>query len=205
MKSLIMAMIIKMATEDTERIRKEKIKTGRGKDNDKDEKKGKFHKKKATSYDWNYDYKSSHPHAPTHIGCRKYSYDANGNQTGWRTLKRKDCDHGDKHEKHKDSKGSKRRHIVWDEENRIQAIYDEGTKSHYKYGFSGERVVKDTDEGEIVYVNQFYTVKNGSIATKHIFAGKTRVVSNLHHEHHNDHYHGHKEKEKDLGRSIGDT
>ncbi len=138
----------------------------------KDEKKSKFHKKKATSYDWNYDYKSSHPHASTRIGCRKYSYDANGNQLDWKTLNHKACNHEDKHKKHKDSKGSKRRNIVWDEENRIQAIYDEGTKSHYKYDFSGERIVKDTDEGEIVYVNQFYTVKNESIATKHIFAGK---------------------------------
>jgi len=36
-----------------------------------------------TSYDWTYDYNASQPHASNHIGNRTFSYDANGNQTGW--------------------------------------------------------------------------------------------------------------------------
>ena len=52
-----------------------------------------------TSYDWTYTYGSPQPHAPSLIGDRAYSYDLNGNQTGW--------DHV--------SNGT-RRTILWDEE-----------------------------------------------------------------------------------------
>src|SRR6266853_2085947 len=43
---------------------------------------------KKVSYDFTYAYNpsgvaSQRPHAPTHIGVRTYSYDADGNQTGW--------------------------------------------------------------------------------------------------------------------------
>ena len=38
---------------------------------------------KATTYDWSYEYGGAQPHAPTHLGDRTYSYDANGNMTGW--------------------------------------------------------------------------------------------------------------------------
>jgi YD repeat-containing protein len=53
---------------------------------------------KGTSYDWQYDYAGSQPHAPTHIGNRSFTYDLNGNQTGWES----------------DVNGT-RRHILWDE------------------------------------------------------------------------------------------
>ncbi len=36
-----------------------------------------------TTYDWTYQYGSNHPHAPTKIGQRIYTYDLNGNQLGW--------------------------------------------------------------------------------------------------------------------------
>ena len=58
-----------------------------------------------TSYDWAYSYKDrghSQPHAPTHIGNRKFDYDLNGNLTQWTH----------------DQNGS-RRSLNWDEENRI--------------------------------------------------------------------------------------
>ncbi|MCI5180784.1 MAG: sugar-binding protein, partial [Candidatus Electrothrix sp. AW3_4] len=64
---------------------------------------------KKTTYDYSYAYTGSRPHAPTQIGERAFSYDANGNQTGWES----------------DENGT-RRTIVWDEENRIQAIKDNG-------------------------------------------------------------------------------
>ncbi len=43
---------------------------------------------KKTTYNFTYAYNASgttsvRPHAPTHIDQRTYSYDANGNQTGW--------------------------------------------------------------------------------------------------------------------------
>src|SRR3990172_8592595 len=62
-----------------------------------------------TSYDWKYAYTGAQPHAPTLIGERAYSYDANGNQTGWEHVR-----------------NGTRRSIRWDEENRIQAVRDGG-------------------------------------------------------------------------------
>ena len=105
---------------------------------------------------------ASKPHAPTHIGDRTFSYDANGNQLGWVH----------------DQNGTKRT-ITWDEENRIQSIYDNGQEKTYKYNDTGERVIKRGPQGETVYVNQYFVIRNKEIGTKHVYAGTTRVVSKL--------------------------
>ncbi len=117
---------------------------------------------KKTSYANSYAYTSGHPHAPTKIGDFAYSYDKNGNQTGWDDL----------------TSGQKRV-IVWDEENRIQEIHDNGRTSHYKYNDAGERVIKRTEQGETAYVNQFWTIRNKSVGTKHVFVGETRIASKV--------------------------
>jgi RHS repeat-associated protein len=115
-----------------------------------------------TSYMWTYEYDGPQPHAPTHIDNRTFSYDANGNQLGWQH----------------DQNGT-RRTIVWDEENRVQSIFDNGHEKKYKYNDTGERVIKRGPQGETVYVNEFYVIRNGTIGTKHIYAGGTRLVSKL--------------------------
>src|SRR5207245_3616330 len=43
----------------------------------------------------------------------------------------------------------------------------------------GERVVKRGKFGETAYLGQFYSVQDGTQATKHIFAGATRIASKL--------------------------
>jgi len=117
---------------------------------------------KKTSYLFNYAYGSTHPHAATHIGNRTFSYDANGNQLGWDN----------------DDNGT-RRTIVWDEENRIQSLFDNGHEKTYKYDDAGQRIIKRGPQGETVYVNQYFTIRNKEIGTKHVFAGSTRLVSKL--------------------------
>jgi len=122
---------------------------------------------KKTDYDFTYAYAPSgpasvRPHAPTHIGVRTYSYDPNGNQTGWTH----------------DQNGT-RREIVWDEENRIQSVADNGSTKTYKYDDQGNRAIKRGPQGETVYVNQFYTDRPGSNATKHVYAGTSRIASKL--------------------------
>lgn len=131
---------------------------------------------KGTSYDWTYDYNNSgegsyQPHAPRHIGTidaddnilgRKFDYDANGNQTGWAH-----------------DKNSTRRNIIWDEDNRIRQIDDNGQSTRFKYDDQGQRVFKIGKQGETAYINQFYTVRNRSIASKHVYAGTTRIVTKL--------------------------
>jgi len=119
---------------------------------------------RGTSYDWTYDYAGNAPHAPTHIGERSFSYDANGNQTGW---------------KH-DSKGT-RRNILWDDENRVMEIQDPSNTLRFKYDAGGQRIIKEGQQGRTVYVNQYYVVKNGATVSKHIFAGTTRLATALIH------------------------
>ena len=122
---------------------------------------------KKSTYDFAYLYAPSgpssvRPHAPTHIGERTYSYDLNGNQTGWTH----------------DQNGT-RRNIVWDDENRIQSLFDNGHEKTYKYDDQGNRVIKRGPQGETVYVNQFYTDRPGATGTKHVYAGTTRVASKM--------------------------
>ena len=116
---------------------------------------------KKTSYVFAYAY-GAKPHAPTHIGDRAYTYDANGNQTGWTH----------------DQNGT-RRTIVWDEENRIQSLFDNGHEKTYKYDDQGQRIIKRGPQGETVYVNQFFTSRPGATGTKHIYAGTSRIASKL--------------------------
>jgi RHS repeat-associated protein len=115
-----------------------------------------------TTYDSTYAYGSSKPHAATHIGDRTFSYDPNGNQSGW--------DH--------DRNGT-RRTIVWDEENRVRSISDNGRTTDFVYDDKGDRVIKTGAQGETVYVNDKWTVRNREIGTKHIFVGTTWIASKL--------------------------
>jgi len=117
---------------------------------------------RATTYDWAYAYTGPQPHAPSQIGTRAYTYDANGNQAGYTS-----------------TVSGTRRAIDWDEENRIMAIHDPGNTGSYLYDDQGERKIKRGRYGETVYVNQFFTVRNGALATEHMYAGTTRIVSKL--------------------------
>src|SRR5712691_9088385 len=122
---------------------------------------------KKTTYNFAYAYNASsltsvRPHAPNHIGVRTYSYDADGNQTGWTH----------------DQNGT-RRDIVWDDENRIQSVADNGQTKTYKYDDQGQRMIKRGPQGETVYVNQFFTQRPGANGTKHVYAGTTRIASKL--------------------------
>lgn len=117
---------------------------------------------RATTYDWAYVYTGPQPHAPTSIGTRNYTYDQNGNQAGYTS-----------------SSNGTRRVIDWDEENRIAAIHDPGNTASYIYDDTGERKIKRGRYGETVYVNQFFTVRNGALASEHLYAGTTRIVTKL--------------------------
>jgi RHS repeat-associated protein len=122
---------------------------------------------KKTSYNWAYAYNpsgatSTRPHAPTHIGDLTYTHDANGNQTGWTH----------------DLNGT-RRTIVWNEDNRIHTLDDNGHTKAYKYDDQGTRVIKRGPQGETVYVNQFYTQRPGATGSKHVYAGTGRIASKL--------------------------
>jgi hypothetical protein len=73
------------------------------------------------------------------IGERNYSYDANGNQTGWTQ-----------------QKNGTNRSIVWDDDNRIQAIADNGHTKSYQYddqGVPSNRPLHDSKPLTLLFLN----------------------------------------------------
>ena len=133
-----------------------------------------------TTYDYNYDYNTGiKPDAPIHIGSAGFTYDANGNQAGWQ-----------------DDVSAQNRQIVWDEENRIQSLSDNGELFRYTYDASGTRVLKSSGNAQTVsingkqvdktggtgnytiYVNPYEVVHSGGY-TKHYYVEGQRIVSKL--------------------------
>ena len=135
-------------------------------------------------YTLDYSYNNpSHPHAPSEImemgkpKARTYQYDGNGNPLYY-----------------EESKSF--RSMVWDEENRLRGINDNGKLHLYTYDHTGERAVKSSGESSTVvtngltsavithmddytaYVNPYFVVQKGRF-TKHYFEGSSRIVSKL--------------------------
>jgi RHS repeat-associated protein len=133
-----------------------------------------------TTYNYNYNYNAgSQPHAPIHIGTEGFTYDANGNQLGWQ-----------------DDVSAQNRQLVWDEENRVQTLSDNGDQFNYTYDASGTRVLKSNGNGQTVavngkqvaqssgignytvYVNPYEVVQSGGY-TKHFYIEGQRIVSKI--------------------------
>ena len=115
-----------------------------------------------TTYTFGYAYSAVQPHAPSHIGQQTFTYDANGNQTGFT-----------------DDTNGQRRSIVWDENNHVQSLSENGHTMTYKYDDAGQRVIKRGPQGETDYVNQWFSIRNGQVGTKNVFVGTTRLASKL--------------------------
>ncbi|MGG8495190.1 SpvB/TcaC N-terminal domain-containing protein [Tenacibaculum sp. TC6] len=132
-----------------------------------------------TTYNYQYTYGEEQPHAPIEIGEKNYTYDVNGNQTGWTH----------------DVSGQERE-ILWDEENRIKAIADNGALFSYVYDANNERVLKNNGGGQnvrvngakaggsgsignyTIYVNPYVVVRNSQV-TKHFYIENQRIVTKL--------------------------
>ncbi len=137
---------------------------------------------KGYTLDYSYN-NSAHPHAPSEImemgkpKARTYQYDGNGNPLYY-----------------EESKSF--RSMVWDEENRLRGINDNGKLHLYTYDHTGERALKSSGESSTVvtngltsavithmddytaYVNPYFVVQKGRF-TKHYFEGSSRIVSKL--------------------------
>ncbi len=118
-----------------------------------------------------------------------YLYDKNGNLIYVNTGRMMNDGHNET--------GTGERKIIWDEENRLLAVDDNGFVSNYWYDADGERTVKTSGESDQVYVNGVfsggstntakfslyvspYLVANqGGRYTKHIYAGSQRIVSKI--------------------------
>ena len=118
-----------------------------------------------------------------------YTYDKNGNLVYVNTSRMMN-------DGHKDNSVGERK-LIWDEENRLLSVDDNGFVSNYWYDADGERTVKTSGESDQVYVNGVfsggstntakfslyvspYLVANqGGRYTKHIYAGSQRIVSKV--------------------------
>jgi RHS repeat-associated protein len=115
-----------------------------------------------TSIDFDYAYTGAQPHAVTHVDGKTYSYDSNGNLI-----------------RRVDDQTKQERLIHWNEENRITHTYDQGKETIYRYDDQGTRILKRGKYGEIVYVDPNFSIRNGEVASKHIFAGNTRLATKM--------------------------
>jgi len=73
--------------------------------------------------------------------------------------------------------GATRRTIDWEGTNRIQSVADQGRTSYYAYDDQGQRVLKAGPGGRTRYINRYYSVRNGAIATKQVIVGDLQIVS----------------------------
>ncbi|WP_437832328.1 RHS repeat domain-containing protein [Sorangium sp. So ce1153] len=96
---------------------------------------------------------------------RELFYDANGNHKEW------------------GYRNSPQRTLSWDEDNRLVSVSENGQElSRALYDGAGERRVhlhRVAGEEETAYVGQHLVVRNGVVATKHLFAGATRIASKI--------------------------
>ncbi|MBC7172442.1 MAG: hypothetical protein H5U40_08455, partial [Polyangiaceae bacterium] len=133
-----------------------------------------------TTYNSEYVYPTAgslRPHAPTRVGNQLFEYDASGRMVVRRT----------------EGRGPVRT-MLWDSEDRIRAIQDggeavrneqgeviagRGRTTEFVYDSAGQRVFKRGAQGETAYVNPYYTLRNGTTATKHFFIGASRITSKL--------------------------
>jgi len=129
------------------------------------------------THDNRYTYGATRPHAPDTVGLRRYTYDANGNATGWRDNKTW-------------------RKMLWDEENRLSAVSVEGFIHQYTYDHKGERTIKSSGGSQgvfqdgapmqfinhnsdyTVYVSPEYVVRDHAF-TKHYYIEGQRIATKI--------------------------
>jgi RHS repeat-associated protein len=115
---------------------------------------------KPTTYDLGYTYDGAGPHQISRIGTRPYTHDVNGNFTGWT-----------------DDVTGQNRTVTWDAEDRVTSVADQGSTTTYRYDDTGTLAIERGPGGETSFVNRWYTVRNGTVAWKHIFAGDQRIAT----------------------------
>jgi RHS repeat-associated protein len=88
------------------------------------------------TYDYHYQYEGMQPHTPSEVGGLALSYDGNGNLSATRS-----------------SKAFSFSSLLWDEENRLMGISNNGYITQYTYDGLGERIVKSHGGIQGVFIN----------------------------------------------------
>lgn len=111
------------------------------------------------------EYDAAHPHRLVVAGTRSYTYDANGNATGWVDP----CAGG---------AGSElERNMAWDAEDRLVDIDQGSNDTQYRYDADGERVLERGPGGTYFFVNEHWRVENDGHRYANVFLGTMMVAS----------------------------
>jgi YD repeat-containing protein len=129
------------------------------------------------------------------LHTQNYEFDDNGNMVSVSVAKNEEENPEGEQEATEEKDVLKS--FLWDEENRLLAVNNNGSVSCYFYDAAGERTVKLTSESEMVHVNgkkvggnanickftayvsPYFVVSNGGAYTKHIYAASQRIASKL--------------------------
>ncbi|WP_278234993.1 SpvB/TcaC N-terminal domain-containing protein [Isoptericola sp. AK164] len=106
-----------------------------------------------------------HPHRVVQAGGRTYTHDANGNMTGWT----EPCASSDSSELD--------RRMVWDAEDRLVEIGEDGNDTEYRYDADGNRVLERGPGGTYFFVNETWRLHNDGHRYAEIYLGTTKVAS----------------------------
>ena len=131
------------------------------------------------SYNFEYSYQGPIPHGPDEVSGRSFTYDAAGNLLSTRGVT-----------------AFTFTQLLWDEENRLRGVSNNGYISQYTYDGNSERVIKShggqqgifvdgAPAGSInhqdqytAYVNPYFTFEKNRFV-KHYFAGELRLLSKI--------------------------
>ncbi len=124
----------------------------------------------ATNHDLAYEFSPSRPHQATRIGDTNVVYDANGNverECGGDSSCGANADH--------------LRRFYWTEDDRLAAVIDGNGENvtRFVYDAAGARVAKLGRGGESLAIGQFFSLKGRKAASKHVFAGTTRIATKV--------------------------
>jgi YD repeat-containing protein len=122
------------------------------------------------TYNYNYTYAGTRPHAVTNINDNlTYRYDANGNMIAFY-----------------DTAKNFQRVLFWDDENRLTKTVDTtnggSVATSYAYDTKGMRIIKDGPYGKTIYVDTGFVLSNDSVVSNHVFMGNTRIASIVKHK-----------------------
>jgi RHS repeat-associated protein len=109
-----------------------------------------------------FSYGTARPHLPTRVGDLDLAYDPSGNPITRQNVT-----------------NSSIQQLTWDDDGRLVQVSGMGANQRNVYDASGLRVIRNGQEGDIVFANQYFDFENNDTGTKHVFAGTMRVASVL--------------------------
>jgi len=69
--------------------------------------------------------------------------------------------------------------VTWDAENRVTSVADQGSTTRYTYDDQNVLAIERGPQGEVSFVNRYYTVHNGAVAWKDYWIGSQRIATQM--------------------------